>query len=789
MSSSYKQRDALATSAFDMQHNYVAQDATQPTSNNTPDITPYVGLRGKLSQVWINRWTVLLFLVLARTLIAIANLHDGVGDARKEALSACTGVESMGSALASMPHYLSQGTNELTASGVEKAINGLMSMLTLSVTGVEEIVVFVINLLTSTYVCLITFAVSGSLHAALQLIEDVSGFLNKTIGAIGTDIHKGINDFDADLNKVIGGLNDIGKAFGSANSIPTLNINGSLDQLDHLQLPAGLNADLQKLNNSIPTFAQVNNFTNNAIRFPFEEIKKLMNESRSNYTFDRSLFPVPSKDQLTFCSDNSGINDFFNELVKVEILAKKIGIAVLVILATLVCIPMTFREMQRWRTMQKRSQLISTRAHDPLDVVYIAARPYTSSAGMQVADRFTSSRRQTLARWTVAYATTPPALFVLSLGIAGLFSCLCQYIMLRAVEREVPALAHDVGVFAERVVSSLENASEHWANGTNTVILHMNNRINHDVFGWVNISTTALNNTLNTFSDEMTKALNATFGGTILYDPITEVFNCLIGLKIAGIEKGLTWISDHAHIDFPLLPNNTFSLGAAASITNDNSATTFLADPQQDATDQVTAAVNQLGDKLARGIRNEAIISSCVVLVWVIILMMGIARAAMLFYGDDKTWDSGSQKSPMIPLTAAKITDEKNIASQKPRGDRRSPEPSPPYQYTAPVTTGSGHSSDANQYKGASYTITPQPFPTFEAISAPGNAAPLKSAVRDFLAPPVDERVGYAGARAVDGAMQRPTHQRASSYADLGGTSPVESRNTSIPTTFDRLGH
>ena len=61
---------------------------------------------------------------------------------------------------------MSKGVNELTASGVEKAVNGLMSMLDLSVTGVEEIVVFIFNLLTSTYVCLITLAVNGSVTVA-----------------------------------------------------------------------------------------------------------------------------------------------------------------------------------------------------------------------------------------------------------------------------------------------------------------------------------------------------------------------------------------------------------------------------------------------------------------------------------------------------------------------------------------------------------------------------------------------------------------------------------------------
>jgi hypothetical protein len=69
--------------------------------------------------------------------------------------------------MASMPHYMAKGVNEMTASGVEKAISGLMQMLEMSVTGVEEIILFVIHMMTSTYLCLITLAVSGSLHAAV----------------------------------------------------------------------------------------------------------------------------------------------------------------------------------------------------------------------------------------------------------------------------------------------------------------------------------------------------------------------------------------------------------------------------------------------------------------------------------------------------------------------------------------------------------------------------------------------------------------------------------------------
>lgn len=255
-------------------HNYNHDEHIAPPMPNTaPRLTPYVGLRGRLSQIWINRWTVLLLLVLVRMLLATRSLDDNLGSARKEALSACTGVESMGSAMASMPHYMSQGVNELTASGVEKAVNGLMSMLSLSVTGVEELVVFVVNLLTSTYVCLITLAVSGSLHTALQVVKDVGDFLNKTLGDIGSEIHKGIDGFQNDLNKFTGALNSVPKIFGSDSQIPKLDIGGELDKLDHLQIPSSLDENLAKLNSSIPTFADVQNFTNNVIRTPFEQVK------------------------------------------------------------------------------------------------------------------------------------------------------------------------------------------------------------------------------------------------------------------------------------------------------------------------------------------------------------------------------------------------------------------------------------------------------------------------------------------------------------------------------------
>ena len=701
---------------------YYPGHSAPPTT--VPYYTPYLGLRARLSQVWINRWTILLALIICRLLLAIRDLNYDIAGAKTEALSACTSVENVGSAMASMPHYLSEGVNKLAADGVTKAVNGLMDMLMLTVTGVEEMVLFVINMMTSTYVCLITLAISGSLHVAIQMIEEVGAFMNKSINGITGEISGDLSSFTSSLNSFLSDLN-IGGLFGSSKSPPTIDISSQLAALNSIQVdPTTMDADLTKLNASIPTFAQVQNFTNSMISLPFETIKQLINESVAAYTFDQSVFPVPQKQALTFCSDNSAINDFFDGLVTVIYTARKIFIIVLTILAVLACIPMAYREIWRWRTMQQRSILLQKHAFDPMDVIYIASRPYTTTAGIKAASRFKSTKRQILTRWFVAYATSIPALFVLALGIAGLFSCLCQYIVLKTIEKEVPILANEVGDFATTVVDALNNASEAWARSANGVINSTNVKVNDDVFGWVNTSTNALNNSLNTFTSEMTSALNSTFGGTILYDPIQGVFNCLIGLKVAAFQKGLTWASDNAHVTFPEFPVDVFSLGAAASITNDSATESFLSSPGNVASDDITNAIVKVADKLQNAIATEAIISACVVGIWFLIMLIGLVVALFSMIGRDKTRGEGGP----VGYT----------------GDNRIP--------LSPRSPNRNDTSKFPQFGGPVSSVHPM---TSSEDIAWGSGGLVE-----------DEKLGRVGHRSVEASV-KPGHDRVSSYGHL----------------------
>lgn len=713
-----------------MRDYYAPQDASRPTVYHTPYLTPYLGLRARLSQAFINRWTILLFLVLVRLLFAVASTDSSLTSAKREALSACTQVENIGSSMASMPHFMAQGVNEMTATGVEKAVSGLMKMLDMSVTAIEEIVLFVIHMMTSTYLCLITLAIRGSVGAAVELGTQLTSSLNQTIDEVTNGMGDATQSITDAINKVFDSVN--GLPFVPGLEKPSIDLTDEINKLKSLEAPTDIQEGLQKLNASVPTFEEVQNFTDSVIRIPFEEVKKLI-RAMDTFEFDRTVLPVPEKTKLDFCSEGNSINSFFNDLLDMASAAKKIALGVLITAALLAIIPMAWSEFRRYRTMKERSELFNN-GHRPMDVVYLASRPHSSAWGLWIGQRFGSERRQTYARWAFAYATSMPMLFLLSIAIAGLFSCLCQYLIVRGIQNKVPELTNQVADFAEKVVTSLNNASMSWSGGVNGAVGKMDEKINGDILDWVNTTTSSVNDTLNAFVEKMSGTLNDTFGDGPLRDPIQDVLNCLIGLKIASFQKGLTWVQEHAHVSFPGVNNDTFSLGALAKLSDSSSAAELLADPNGKTRDEVTEAVTFVIEKILSGIRLEALIATVILLIWLAYALGGVIVACVLLSRKNNT-TSGRDAYIVDPAT----TD----GNQKAPGQDY-PDPSPPYEY--PLN------------KAAPYTIQRAPFPTFHHDNAPQS-----------------EKVGQVDAHPV-AESARPGHLRASSHGHLADPSPSDEK-------------
>lgn len=628
-------------------------------ANSSPYTTPYLGLRSRLSQIWINRWTILLLLVLVRVLLLIASLNGNVGDAKEKALSACSKVEDVGSSMASMPHYLSRGVNDMAGSGIEAAVSAMVWTIDIILQGVEAIIFFFINFLVGTYVCLLTALVKGSLDVVASVTEDVGKAINdliddatKEIEDIGGDIQDGIND-------VLDGVNNL---FNPGSDGPDVDFSGPIDKLKDFDINADDFAkDIRSLNDKIPDFDEVKEITKETISIPFDFVRKALNESYGNYKFDRDVFPLAQKEKMTFCSNNDSLNNFFQGLFDMISKSRVIFIVVLSLLAVGIIAPMAWFEIKRWRRQQQHARLVQDHSYDSMDVVYIASRPVTSSVGIKLSSRL-SGKKKLLMRWCVAYATSPAAIFVLSLALAGFFSCLCQIILLRAVQKEVPAIAGQVGEFADDVVGSLNSVSEGWAGDANGVIKNLENDINDDVLGHVQNATDAVNDTLTVFMEKMNEGIEEVFEDTVLVDPIKTVVRCVIGIKIESVQKGLTWVHDHAEVKLPLFANDTFSLGAKDSIGDDSSLNSFLASPSSATTDEVSGAVKKVVDWLHDGIILEALISTGILLVYIIVVLMGVVRMLAGMATPDKTRAegggmrfTGEDRPPLSPRSQEQV--------------------------------------------------------------------------------------------------------------------------------------
>ncbi|KAI0541460.1 hypothetical protein GGR58DRAFT_511026 [Xylaria digitata] len=656
----FREKDGFPAVPPSLNHN--TQDAFEMSSikHHNPDnitlarpqsdrqITPYLGLRSRLSQVWFNKWTVLILLVLAQFLLTIGSLNNNLDEAKVKALASCTKVEDVGSAFASMPHYLSVGVNQLTASSITHAVQALMSVLDMIITGIEQLLLFVIGMYTDTYVCLISMVVHGGLNASAVAVEKTTDAINKAIDGVANGIASSADDIQKVIDNVYsiadkaGNLVDdagdtLGGIFGRELELAERGVlpdkpdlqSAIVDKMNDLKNvnvdSSGFVQGLDDLNQKIPTFDQVKNLTRQAVSIPFDFIRKELDEAYGNWTFDEKAFPVAQKEALSFCSDNDGLTKFFEKLFKIVYSAKIAAIVILAILAIVVCIPMYILEKRRWR----RQNEFASRAVDILDYGYMYSSPLAARTGMAVSNKIgkTNNPRKIVTRWFVAYSTSLPALFVLALAFAGFFSCIWQGILLRTIENEVPALSQEVGDFAENVVKSLSDVSQKWSDDANGVILSFSSEINDDILDKVTNGTVAVNNTLNTFLDEIDKGINTAFGDTVFKDLASEVVRCLLGLKIESVQKGLTWVHDHAHIDFPMFPNNVFSVGANDSIKSDSNLTTFLASPSSVTTDEITGAVEHVTDWLRNQIIQQALISTGLLLVYVVVVLLAMMRA------------------------------------------------------------------------------------------------------------------------------------------------------------------
>ncbi|KAF7534099.1 hypothetical protein G7054_g6515 [Neopestalotiopsis clavispora] len=265
-------------------------------SRSLRDPAPYLGRSARISQAWLNRWTILLLLVLARILFLVDHLNGEIDQAKAKALSACTKVEDIGSAMASMPYYLSSGVNQLAASGITEAVQGMVKSLDLLLTAMQALLLFVINMMTSTYTCLIAALVHGGLNVSALVMEKSSEAVNNVLPAIADDIGGIVDQVQGSIDSAWSWIDDLSGLFGGKPIKPSLDITDDLNDIRNFRIDSsGFVSDINNINEALPTFKDVQNLTVLAVAVPFGLVKAALNTTLGDWRFNASAFPLAEK--------------------------------------------------------------------------------------------------------------------------------------------------------------------------------------------------------------------------------------------------------------------------------------------------------------------------------------------------------------------------------------------------------------------------------------------------------------------------------------------------------------
>lgn len=613
---------------------------------------PYIGLKARLSQIWINQYTIVLIVIIIKLALFQLTLNGSLKSTEKYTMSSCQSAESIASQASSMPHYLSTAANKVVEKSMDASVSALIKTIKLVITGVEELIIFALELWIGTFACLATAAVDGTAGAALNATQEVVTFVNDTLDDITDGLETGLDGLSSVINTLGGVANDVKNLFtgdDDNNGKDDLDkVNLQIDALKGLHIPTEINTKLKELQEDLPTYDDLKNKTENLIREPFDLLKNQLNKSlESELQFDAKHIKVPSKHTVEFCKSKPGIPEFFNDVRDSVSLVTRILIIILVIVAVLVCVPLAWREFRNWRWVKQcaaeQAALARNKTLDKMQAIHDASNHMVVKVQNFASNRFKTDEHKTLARWWIDYVLYTPAATLLLIALSGIVMVILQYIILYQVKNAIPAWQDSVEHVTASFTNSIKSEATHWTNSTNDAIIKQQDKINDDMLGWVSIATESVNSTLSTFQKQMNKALKDTFDGTPLYKPISTVVYCVIGTKIDKAEKGLTWVHDNAKVSFPTVDDDFITGG-------ENGTESF--DPEkigQDIADLMGTALTSLIGLYEKTLNLELYISCVLLACWLIVALFGIVYCLVQYRKQQNSIIRSSPPPPPPP--------------------------------------------------------------------------------------------------------------------------------------------
>jgi hypothetical protein len=351
--------------------------------------------------------------------------------------------------------------------------------------------------------------------------------------------------------------------------------------------------------------------------------------------------------------DTSVIDDLGHDLLE----AAKIGIAIIVVFALLLLAANCVLEWYKWRCLKRhlrhtREAWLSDPAinhqgptqstpsvtmtdHNLLMLRANSSHPLLTRIAHNFARRLRLSASQHIhLQWFFHYVFHPPALACFLIGFFGLLSVELQLLAVRPLAAKFSdRAASSVSDFSNTITTSVNNnmynQSALYANDINGRVDTIQSRINDGVFGWVNITTSTLNQSVAAFYNDVQNAVSAVLNGTVLDSPAQDFVRCILGSKVEAIEDALTFLQNNLQVDMPRV-NQSILLLSPADV---NEAIKPIADAAIGGNGDNEGLIGRLINTYVASLKKERAMFSIFMALWCIVVLMALCIIFWHSYG------------------------------------------------------------------------------------------------------------------------------------------------------------
>lgn len=188
----------------------------EPCQPSPSSFRPWLGLKARLFLSLFSSSIVSLVILLVNLMTTHSQQQRQLMDAKQNFMDVCHIAEDEASSVLNLPYLFRDNFNQSIKQSIDDTIHGLSSALLLSISVCENVLIFLVDMYRSLYLCFIELLVRGTLSVITSVVGILSGLIHDVSQSIEATIKGSIQAINATLKASLGGINDILKIIGKS---------------------------------------------------------------------------------------------------------------------------------------------------------------------------------------------------------------------------------------------------------------------------------------------------------------------------------------------------------------------------------------------------------------------------------------------------------------------------------------------------------------------------------------------------------------------------------------------